>query len=359
MRTGVRGQGSGDRGQESTFGIRSLGCSALTHSHPGSAALLGTFLLLLASGCGQKDPTAALPSPDVLAVVDGTAITERTFCYWWEKQPMVDTPEVRQALLEKLIRRSSLAGAARAAGLADDPVVAEQVESLLISRLKETELQPKIAAITVSDADITSLYESRKHTRYTTPERCQLAVLWFATRGVEPLVARYTPRLAKAREQTLSPQNGIPASQGFGKLSIPNSEHAPSRYKGGIIGWLETARPIDPWRAAVLEIARDMTEPGQVSDVMAQKEGLFLVRLIARQPARIRDLAEVREAIVRELKTARRKTIEREFNERIQLTAQVRRFPEHLSTVTELPTQASASTEAARSRFAAQPNDEV
>ena len=313
---------------------------------------LAVSLLLLASGCGRKEPAVDLPSPDVLAMVDGRAVTEHTFRYWWEKQPMVDTPKTRQMLLDKLVGRSSLAAAARAAGLADDPVVAEQVESLLISRLKELELHPKIAAIEVSESDVAASYDSRKDARYTTPERSRFAVLWFATRGVEPLVDRYKPRLEQAREQTLSPPNGIPVVQGFGKLSIANSEHAPSRYKGGIIGWLESGPNMDPWSAAILEIAGELKAPGDLSKVVAREEGLFLVRLIQRQPARVRDLAEVREIIERELKTAQREAIEREFNERIQLTASVRRFPEHLASLSGLSTRASQPAKSTRSQFA-------
>jgi hypothetical protein len=316
------------------------------------ACLLAGCIAAFSTGCGRKEPAVDLPSQDILAVVNGKPITEQTFRYWWEKQPMVDTPKTRQMLLDKLVGRSSLAEAARAAGLGDDPVVAEQVESLLISRLKELELQPRVVAIKVSDDDISAIYESRKQTRYTAPERSQIAVLWFATRGVEPLVARYKPRLEQAKKAVLAEAGGVPASEGFGKLSIRNSEHAPSRYKGGGIGWLETAPHVDPWRAAVLEIAGELQAPGDLSKVVARDEGLFLVRLIERKPARIRDLAEVREAIVRELKAKQREVIEREFNERMQLGANVRRFPEHLASMSGLSTRASQPAKATRSQFA-------
>jgi len=310
-------------------------------------SVIGAAAMLMV-GCGRQAP----PAPDVLATVDGRAVTERTFRYWWEKQPMVDTPQARQMLLDKLVGRSSLSAAAREAGLDEDPVVAEQIESLLISRLKELELQPKMVAIEVAESEITACYESRKESRYTVPERSRLAVLWFATRGVEPLVARYKPRLEKARAQTLSPENGIPVSQGFGKLSIPNSEHAPSRYKGGIIGWSETVPHTDPWRSAVLEIAGKLERPGQLSEVIVRDEGLFLVRLVERKPARIRDLAEVREAIVRELKAKQREAIERDFNERMQLTAKVRLFPERLVSISGLSTRGAQPDRATRSQFA-------
>jgi hypothetical protein len=331
MKTGVRSQGSGVRSVFRYF------------------LVLAVCVALFSAGCGRREPVA---DGDVLAVVNGKPITERTFRYWWEKRPMVDTPKTRQMLLDKLVGRSSLAAAARAAGLDEDPVVAEQVESLLISRLKELELQPKVVAIQVSDDEISAVYESRKETRYTAPERSQLAVLWFATRGVEPLVDRYRPRLEQAKKAVLAQPGGVPAADGFGKLSIPNSEHAPSRYKGGIIGWLETAQHSDPWRAAVLEIAGKLESPGQVSEVIARDEGLFLVRLIERKPARIRDLAEVREVIIRELKAKQREVIEREFNERMQLGANVRRFPEHLASMSGLSTRASQPAKATRSQFA-------
>ncbi len=313
--------------------------------YPVFSVPLAVSLLLLASGCGQKEPAADLPSPEVLAIVDGTAITEGTFRYWWEKQPMVDTPKARQALLDKLVHRAAFAQAAREAGLHDDPVVAQQIETLLISRLKELELQPKMSAIEVTDSDIAASYESRKETHYTLRERTRVAVLWFATRGVAPLVDRYKPKLEQAREKILAQPGETPADKGFGQLAIRNSEHAPSRYKGGIVGWIESGQNMDPWRAAVLKISSGLKEAGQVSEVTETKEGLFLVRLLERSPARVRELSEVRENIARELATALRETIEAEFDESVRENTQVNSFPERLQALAGLATR---DTESAR-----------
>ena len=118
-----------------------------------------------------------MKSSPVLAVVDGAPITEDLFRLGWERRPGAsDTPAARQALLEQMIQRSALAQAARHAGLDQDPLVIEQFESLLISRLKTVQLQPRLEAVRVSDAEIQSFYQTNRDAKFTEPEGVRVAV---------------------------------------------------------------------------------------------------------------------------------------------------------------------------------------
>jgi hypothetical protein len=341
MKTGIRSQVSG---VGPAFGGWALdvGCWMLKYSRLSSAALFGICFLVLTSGC-SKEPA---PTPDALATVAGHPVTEAEFRYWWERDtPGKDSPAMREALLEKLIQRQTLVQRARAAGLDQDPAVVEAFESLLIARLKEKELQPKVAAVEIGEEECRAFYEQNKDARYTLPERVRVAVLWFNTRGQEQLADRYRPRLEQARAALLEDSESNPPAQGFGPLSVRNTEHRPSRYKGGDVGWIETASGQDPWRNTILELAASLSAPGELSSVVVRPEGVFLVRLIERQPARVRALAEVRAAIEQRLKVARRTEIGQQFQQLAHRNVAIQRFSERLQALDSLPAPVIDRTE--------------
>ncbi|MEO0448221.1 MAG: SurA N-terminal domain-containing protein, partial [Verrucomicrobiota bacterium] len=100
---------------------------------------------------------------DPLAIVNGTPITEATFRYWWDREtPPEDTAANREALLDQLIQRTSLANRAREAGLDQDPAIVEAIESLLVARLKEEKLQPAIEAIEIKEKEARDHYEKHR-----------------------------------------------------------------------------------------------------------------------------------------------------------------------------------------------------
>ena len=222
--------------------------------------------LLLFAGCGKHEQPAA----DALARVGDKVVSEAEFRSWWEqRRPAADTSAARQLVVKQLVERSALAQAAREAGLDKDPAVIEQIENILIGRLKETRLQPELKALTIPEADLRADYQQNLESKFSVPGRTHAAVLWFDTRGQAPLVARYTPRLEQARQTAAS----LPADQGFGTLALQNTEDRASRYRGGDVGWLEDSPANDPWKKQVLEIATQLKQPGDLSQVVTTDRG--------------------------------------------------------------------------------------
>ena len=310
----------------------------------GWLVLLGAGIALF-TGCDSRTEHAA--PANVLATVNGQPITEQTFRYWWEEhQPGRDIPTNRKAVLDRLIERSAQVQQARQAGLDQDPVVVEQMEDLLIRRLQETRLFPRVRALDVSASEVEAYYQSNLLTKFTLPEQSRFAVLWFSTRGEAPLAARYRPRLENARAAVLNDPQSYPVQNGFGTLAIRNSEHQPSRYKGGDLGWLE---PSDApgFLGTVERIGQQLKEPGDVSPVTESGDGLFVVRLIERKPARIRELASVFDEIQRKLLHEKHQQAEQQFQAEISRAAAVTRYSDHLSALSNLPAS-DASSLAAR-----------
>lgn len=332
---------------------------------PRSALLAGAIACLLAAGCGRQANAPASPTPDpkTLAVVDGRAITEADFRLWWGKRPAAaDSPSARQEVLNQLIQRSALAGAARRAGLDQDPELAAELDRLLIARLRAVQLQERLDRLEISESELTAEYERGRATRYHQPEQVRAAVLWFETRGQAPLAERYRPRLEAVRTQVQQAGAGLPVASGFGALAITNSEHRVSRYRGGDVGWLTASPLADAWNTEVLRLAATLREPGEVSAVRATPAGLFLVRLIGRQPGGDQPFAAVRDQIQRTLVAERRRQAEEQFQQEILKAAHIERpsdAPARLAAISlPLPTNhamATARTGAAPAPMAPNP----
>jgi hypothetical protein len=286
-------------------------------------------LLVLLAGCGKAPE--ALPA-DAIAVVGDSVITEEAFRYWWERKEIGrDTSKGREKLLDDLIDRYARVEQARKAGLHEDQEVLEQINSLLIARLREKELEPKVAEVSVSDDQVRSYYEIHKETEFTSHERFHIAVLWFETRGQKPLEMMYRPRL----EEISIHSQSVALEEGFGAFASKNTEHRASRYKRGDIGWLRAGGDYDPWRRAVLNIAASL-QPGETSEVVSNNLGVFLVRLIDHQPASVRDFESVEQRIHEKLLVKRRAEIRECFDEQILQGIEVKEDPNALAAVRDL-----------------------
>lgn len=298
------------------------------------AALLGT-------GCREK-PTA--PAAGVLASGDGWTVREDDFRHWWGTRPGPgDSPEARAEVLDRLVERATMAAAARKAGLERDPETIAQIESILIARFQETQLASQIDAVKVTDEAVRAVYDARRESAYTQPEAVRVAVLWFNTRGQQPLVDRYRPRLEQIRAEMMSGPDQFPAAAGFGPLAVGNTEHRASRLSGGDLGWLDVTPGSDSWRKTVLDLASTLKNPGELSEITAGSDGLFLVRLVERRAAAVKPFESVSAEIRRSLVDQQREKLREEFSGRILAESRPQRFAGAIAAVSGLPARPGAA----------------
>ena len=301
----------------------------------------GVLAVLLLAGCGKKESP---PEADVLAQGDGWSVRAADFRHWWATRTgPADSPQARTEALDRLVERATLAATARQAGLERDPETAAQIESLLIARLQEVQLAPQLAAVKVTDEEVRARYDAQTASTFTQPEAVRVALLWFNTRGQQPLVDRYRPRLEQIRAEVIAGGDSFPITAGFGPAAVGNTEHKPSRLIGGDLGWLELGPGSDPWRQAVIELAAPLKNPGDLSEIVAGKDGLFLVRLIERRAAALKPFESVSAEIRKGLIEEQRKRLQEEFTHRIISQAQPERFPATLADLADLPTRAGAA----------------
>jgi parvulin-like peptidyl-prolyl isomerase len=93
----------------------------------------------------------------------------------------------------------------------------------------------------------------------------------------------------------------------------------------------------------VLELAAPLQNPGDLSEIVAGKDGLFLVRLIERRAAALKPFESVSAEIRKGLIEEQRKRLQEEFTHRIISQAQPERFPATLADLADLPTRAGAA----------------
>lgn len=267
----------------------------------------------------KKSPSA-LPDSALLRVGDYSVLSSDLDHYLDERHEGRKDAATQKIALAELAERAQFSQAAKDAGLEHDPIVRAEFSRILASRYKEKFLQTQIKEIAqqeIPESRLREIYQ-QDAARFTAPEKRQVAVLWLNPNRNPERLAQYRDKLSTARDWLLNnPSVKDDPSQGFSVLSVDHSEHAPSRYKGGVIGWLEASGGFDPFTKAVATIAFSIEQEGALSQVVERSEGVFLVRLMKIQPSNHRSFESVKKHIVDSELQRLRNLAEKNFKESI------------------------------------------
>jgi len=286
--------------------------------------LLVLFAVVSACGPRQKDeakPAADAAGEGVLLTVGSVAVNQADLDYQIKESHGGKSDEAsRKAALDELADRARLVQAALDEKLLDDPVVRAEFARVLSTRIKEIKLHPQlgnIAGTPIPEPRLRELY-AQGQSQFQSSEARQVAVLWLDP-GKDPERAKqYVEKLTAAREWFLQNEElRKKPEQGFSTLGVDYSEHQASRYKNGVVGWLENGGA-DAWTKAVASILYSLPEPGAVSEVITRPEGVFLVRYMANRPAIARTFESVADELTRAEKQRLRQTAESEFKSAIE-----------------------------------------
>src|SRR5262245_23160686 len=108
--------------------------------------------LLLLVGCGR--PTGPQTSGDTIATVDGKPIPQSALEAELARVSRSGRTADPRQVLEELIQRERLAARAVRLGLEQDREVQRSFQTVLITKLKERELDPKLRSLTVSEEEV-------------------------------------------------------------------------------------------------------------------------------------------------------------------------------------------------------------
>ncbi len=253
----------------------------------------------LTRSCREQKLSAPMPA-NVVAMVGDQAITRESLENELTRRAGVSRksfgdPKEKQAVLEEMIRFEVLHQKALAAGYDKDPQIVASLKRMVVARFQEDQLV-KLGQPEVTPEDITHYYNDNPQ-RFGTPEKVHAAMIEIkvartamAEKRAE-VAARAEAVLAEARTNTSSDRT-------FGLVAQKNSEHQPSRYRGGDIGWLTVGVTNNEWPPAVTEAIFNISRPGEISPVIETPAAFYVVKLIERLPASVRPLAEVKDGVV-------------------------------------------------------------
>ena len=154
-----------------------------------------------------------------------------------------------------------------------------------------------------SDADVQSAYEANK-TRFMLPRQYHLAQIFLA------LPQDAAPKAVEdARRRVLDlRQQAVRGRPDFAEFARRQSEDHASAARGGDLGWVAEDRVVAPVKAAVAGL-----EVGGISDPVRMADGFHLVKLLGTRPAAPAALAQVRDSLIRALRSQRQTANEQAY----------------------------------------------
>jgi len=246
--------------------------------------------------CKKTAPTATAGDPP-LAVVAGQRITAKDLCAEaeWRKANNQAVPDA-EALLKEMVNRLAMIERAKQAGVADEPDTRRRVESLLIARLREQQLDTEIAKLTVTDEEVANTYKARS-AEFARKGLDRYAILFQAAQSKMTDERRTEARKRLQDALALTDANPAPggrgpAASGFGAVAIDHSEDQTSRYRGGDIGWLESDAKPGRFPEAVIAAGRSL-KTGARSDILECDDGYYVIMKTDSRPGGARPLAEI------------------------------------------------------------------
>ncbi|CAA6676859.1 MULTISPECIES: peptidylprolyl isomerase [unclassified Lentimonas] len=254
------------------------------------------------SGCSQspQSESAQDSTVQVYAVVGSRTITEADLEREYARKKLLGLPKLtEEETLEELIERAALVEYARDLGLADDPVVAHRMDSLLIHALRQQSQGRDPALEQVSEEAVTAAYRERLDD-FTIPGATRLAVLFIEVSN-KLSSSQQTEAEERLREAvSLFESQGLSGNQGFGRIASEYSDEQLSRYRGGDVGWIPDTMTNHRIPSAVLEAGRGL-DVGVTSDVITLGDGCWIVMKTGARPATVRPLEAVNDLIRNEL----------------------------------------------------------
>jgi len=287
-----------------------------------SCALAVLFVLVLGSCAdkpgGQDGQTGRAAEEKVLARVGKRVITEEDFQREIASLPeysrrQMETSEQKKKRLDRMIDDLLLMEEAQRRGLDRDQDILAKVERYR-QRLMTEKLYQQVAEERgrIDEEEIRSYYESHKE-QFSQKERIRARqILILVPPNAPPEKEKEAE--AKAREA----QGRAKAGEDFLALAKQYSD-APDPVRASELGYFSRGRMPPEFD----EVAFALQNPGEVSDVVRTRLGFHVIQLMDRQPAKEQPLEEVRDRIVRILKSQKTRDVRQSLAAELRGKAQI------------------------------------
>lgn len=279
---------------------------------------LGAWWVLAAVlfvGCRPNStaPLPATPAADVVATVGDLLIRTEDLTEALAKRSKAlgaggMSEELRQQVLDELVREKVLLLKARAAGVDRDPELTRRWERMVVARYEATHKPDPEQQRAPSNSEVEQFY--RDHAaEYQRPERIRVGLI--QVKGSPKAAEEKRAELRTRAEKVLALAQKPDAN--FAELARIHSEDRATRYSGGDGGWMERGQVPLSWPRELIETVFALDPPGVLPPIVEAGGSFYVIKLLDRQPAGVRPLAEVRDRIVHQLKEQQRVAAEERF----------------------------------------------
>jgi len=276
--------------------------------------LIFITLALMLAGCTRRDVPNSGTKADAVATVGSNVITSHDFLAESGRRREAD----RNKVIEGMVRRELLFAEAQRTGFAKSPEMVEAWRILVVNRFAERQ-QEHSEALPPPTADELKAYYQVHLDRSNVPDRFHVALIYLRQ---SPFAQADRKEALLARAETLrqTALAGADDIRDFGALARDNSDHRPSRYKGGDVGWIEKSAVPTGWPVEVSAAMFALRQPGEIGPVIKAQDGVYLVRLIERQESHPSPFEQVRARVEYQFVRERAEKAEAEFYARLQAT---------------------------------------
>jgi len=302
----------------------------------------GSALLAAVIVFGSSTVLGAERQPELPLVVNGdVSLTTTDFEAYMQKVPENIRDDFRASAqrvkptVDGLWVLRMVAAKGRAAGLANDPVLAARIRQAEDQILADAYLQQEEKKLKIPDltARVQEIYKTRPQD-FKVPEQVRVQHILVATncRG-------NAEALQRAKEIQARVANADEAA--FLEEARKSSDDASKEKNGGDLGMASVTNFEKPFAEAVAK----MKKAGEVSAPVETKYGFHIIRFVARQPERIKPFSEVKDALIAE---ERQKLIDAERTRQVNLVRddpKTHLYLENVEALTRSPNRAALSTD--------------
>lgn len=199
------------------------------------------------------------------------------------------TAEGVRALVDELATRALFAEAAREAGLHEDRPVAARLEEVLADEYRRREIETHARPASISEADVRAEFE-RERPLVATPERLRVGVIFVQGTGSER-----ASKKEKAERLLVEARAALRRSpDAFATLARNQSDDPQTAPFGGQLPFTTRDELAAKLGDDVAEAAHAIGEAGALAPKVIEAEsGFYVLRLLAREPAREPSFAQL------------------------------------------------------------------
>ncbi len=288
------------------------------HNKTISWGILALAIILLITGCNSLTRQSVRNSPpqaqDALATVGDRIITLSEFQEKLDNIPPkyrenVTTKEQKERFLERLVQIALFSIEARTQNIDKEERVQSRikdaVDSILWREYVKREIKDKI---TVTDEEVKEYYDTHLD-EFKHPEKVKAGhILIKVARNASP------EDWAEAENKAKDLKAQLDSGADFASLAKENSDDPATKEKGGKLGYF-TRGKISP---EFSDVAFSLRAGAEISEPVKTRHGYHIIKVEAKMPEQIKELAKVRVRIKSKLRSKKQRTILEQITKRLK-----------------------------------------